>query len=439
VTRAQISIFAFLVIALTTQFLRQLAQLTGVPDLVSPIREPLLLLLFLWGLTRLDFFREGRLLGVAVAMVALFSVYLLTSAFQAHLFAGLYYVRLYAIPVFFFVACHAALRDSDAAQLQRVLRAHAWINILVLAVAFGVYALLQIHEQWRGSLIGGGELATAWFISGGLYMRMGLPFISPNNLGTYAALSALLAAIVLLAAQTRVQDRRLYWLSLLCSLAALAASLSRSAMLLLGTAFLCLLMLPALHQSRLFGRMLGFALTLVLLVIAGMVVIEFISDGYFSRWVELNLAGRDPSLQGHIETFVEAYRNVDSNYLFGYPHGTVGPKAYQFTLRVHNAENSLLALIYDFGLPVGAVFIALQGLLLSSAWYTRMQLAPLLGFIVNMQFLPIIFEPESIAYFLFVYLLLGHMARAGLFEHLQRAAQSRRHPVLTGATAPQRS
>src|SRR6185295_9254205 len=103
-------------------------------------------------------------------------------------------------------------------------------------------------------------------------------------------------------------------------------------------------------------------------------------------------------------------------------------KAFQFTGRVHNAENSLLALVYDFGLIAGGAFIALQLLLLSSVWYTRLQLPALIGFAVNMQFLPIIFEPEAICWFYFVYLLLGHMARAGLFDHLQYAPV-RRHEL----------
>lgn len=440
-TRPAAAIFLFLALALTTQFLRQLSQLAGIPDVLSLVREPVLLLLFCWGLSRIDYFREQRLAVSAFGIVALLGLYVLVAAFENRLFEGLYYVRLYAMPLLFFIACHAALREGDARQLASILRAQAWLNLLLIGIAFGVYALVQMAPAWRATLINDGRLATAWFISGGTYMRMGLPFISPNNLGTYAALSALLSALVLFAARLDAHTRRLHWVSLVFSLAALAASLSRSAMLLLCCALLCLLAIPAFLHSRMFARLMGYALLLVILVCLGLAAIEFISEGYFSRWIELNLAGKDPSLRGHIETFIEAYRDVDRYFLFGYPHGSVGPKAFQFTGQVHNAENSLLALIYDFGLPAAGVFVALQLLLLSSVWHSRLQWPPLVGFAVNMQFLPIIFEPESIAYFLFVYLLLGHLARAGAFDHLQQcAAPARPLSALTinGGRAPLR-
>jgi hypothetical protein len=440
VTKPLAGIFAFLLLALTTQFLRQLCGLMHVPDIISLIREPLLLLLFWWALLHLNFFKESRLVLSLVGLATLFSVYIMVAAFEGRLFAGLYYVRIYMIPVLFFVACHAALRNASREQLLRALHVHACLNLVLLGIAFGVFALLQAEPRWRGLLVGDGTLATAWFISGGVYMRMGLPFISPNNLGSYAALAAVLSSLVLFAMQVKPGERRLHWASMLFSLAALAASLSRSAMLLLFFALVCYLTIPAFYHSRLFGRLLGLALVLVVLVALGMLVVEFISDGYVSRWIALNLAGKDPSLQGHIETFVEAYRNVEQYFLHGYPHGTVGPKAFQFSARIHNAENSLLAVAYDFGLIAGAAFLSLQLLLLSSAWYSRLQFPVLLGFLVNMQFLPIIFEPESIAWFVFVYLLAGHLARAGLFDHLSHTAARRYSgsPVMTSGPMPQR-
>jgi len=429
VNKPLLGIFVFLLLALTTQFLRQVCQLMGMPDVLSLVREPLLLLLFLWGCLHLEYFQEKRVAVCSVGIVTVLCIYLLVAAFEGRMLEGAYYVRLYVMPLLFFIGCHVALQRCDEQQLQRVVRGQAWLNLVLVGAAFGLYALVQVEPRWRGILINDGKLATAWFIAGGMYMRMGLPFISPNNLGTYAALSALLSALILFAARVGSGTRRLQWLSLLFSLAALAASLSRSAMLLLIFAFLCFLTIPAFYQSRMFGRLIGYAFALAIFVILGLIVVEFISDGYFSHWVELNMAGKDPSLRGHIETFVEAWRDVDRYFLLGYPHGTVGPKAFQFTGHVHNAENSLLALIYDFGLPAAMTFVLLQLLLLSGVWHSRLQLPALVGFAINMQFLPIIFEPESIAFFLFVFLLLGHMARAGLFSHRQTDARAAARPA----------
>ena len=55
-TKPIAGIFAFLLLALTTQFLRQLCGLVHMPDVISLIREPLLFLLFWWALLHLDFF-----------------------------------------------------------------------------------------------------------------------------------------------------------------------------------------------------------------------------------------------------------------------------------------------------------------------------------------------------------------------------------------------
>lgn len=126
-----------------------------------------------------------------------------------------------------------------------------------------------------------------------------------------------------------------------------------------------------------------------------------------SLWLELNLSGNDPSMQGHLVSFQDAWEQLDQYYLHGFPKGTVGPKALSFTNKIHNVESSPLALVYDMGLPLSFLFMAGWVLILAEFYVTQAQWAVLFGFIVCTQFLPYVFEADSQIYFLFIYVLVG--------------------------------
>ena len=100
----------------------------------------------------------------------------------------------------------------------------------------------------------------------------------------------------------------------------------------------------------------GVLVLLGVLMVAGLIV-DQVSDGYVTRWVELNAKGKDPSMIGHARSIEDAINKFDEYALVGYPRGTVGPKAIIFTGVVNNVENSLLGLLYDMGLPMSALCI----------------------------------------------------------------------------------
>lgn len=240
---------------------------------------------------------------------------------------------------------------------------------------------------------------------------MGLPASGPNTLGLLFALNAFLFSSLLFMKKTKGSDAiastTAVFLGMVVALIGLMLTFSRSSMLMLILALPLFMLLPGvLTFSRFFRFSSVVAVMSVVAVLVG-IAADMASDGYVIRWIELNTSLKDPSMLGHFRSITEAIDKFYEYALWGYPRGTVGPKAALFTGTVNNVENSLLAVVYDMGLILGAVFIIATALLYSFGYTNRVQLVLLIAFIAPCMLLPYVFEPDILIYFIFIYLLLG--------------------------------
>jgi hypothetical protein len=421
--RAMMGLFVVLAMSLLGQTLKRLAELGGIPNVFPIARDFLLIAIFVWSFGHIALFSNARLLGSLILFLFLFVAYIMISVFEDRHFLGLYYARVYLLPIFFFVAMHITLKNMNFEGVVHVLQLSFWFNAVLLLAAFFLYAIVQFLPGEKAMFFGSSLLPTAWYISGGTFMRMGLPFTGPNNLGAYLGLSLLMVLLVILALPSGTRGRKIYMLLAGFNIIALVATFSRSALVMVILGGASLLLVPALRRGRVFSRILVLSVSFFAVLVAGGLLVELMSEGFVSRWIALNLNLQDPSLRGHWHSIESAYHNFYQYALYGYDRGTVGPKAFIFSGSGYNVENSVLGVIYDFGV-IGAFFFFLgYTLLLSVGYRTRLQLPLLLGFFINMQFLPFIFEPEIISFFIFIFLLAGHLDRVGFFSWLYETSE----------------
>ena len=239
-------------------------------------------------------------------------------------------------------------------------------------------------------------------------MRMGLPATSPNNLGLILALNLYFCTV----AARRVDGilKRMLPYAIALTFLALLLTFSRSSVLLYLVALALLLVFKDIHIP---ARTWGWAGTVGAIVlatgIAGIVAVNPDIADNVSHWIELNLSGDDPSMQGHIKTFKEAWERLPEYYLHGFEKGTVGPNAIFFTLSINHVENTILGVIYDMGFFLGFFFLLGWGLTLSHFHQQRRQYAAFWGFFVCSQFLPYFFGADALIVFAYLYALSGLM------------------------------
>lgn len=415
--RAAVALILVLGLSLMGQALKRLCEVSGIPFLtVTLLRDALWFGLFIWALGNISLSDARRLGKPLFLFIAWTAFYLLVSAFEDRHIAGLYYVRLYLLPVMFFVTAQCALGGLDRAGLAAMLRGVMWLNALVLLAAFVTYGLVHFLPATRRSIFGTEFLPYAWYIAGAgkAFMRMGLPFSGPNSLGYYFVMMELLYLCVLLFKRDKGGAPGCVALALV-NLAGLAATFSRSSMLaLLVGALVLVAAMPAIWRARTFFRASFFAVVLLVLFGGSLLALELLSDGFVSRWIALNVSLQDPSLRGHMQSLTDAYDNFERYYLYGYPRGTVGPKAFMFYVSNRfNVENSVLGMVLDAGLFGAAAFFVAYALLLAAGYRSRLQLPVIVGCLIGMQFLPYIFEPDIISLALFIYVLVGELVRSG--------------------------
>lgn len=408
-------VFSVVILAVLGQLIKTVTVLAGISNPLPTIRDLALIGAAVLGLIAGDTFKSVKLLtGITLLLVTLF-IYLLIAFSEGSPIEGLYFARIYILPVLFAAAMHGAVQNLSAQAAARVFQLVLAFGFALVASAIGIYIASLIEPKVLTSLMGDGELASAWYISGGTWMRMGLPATGPNSLGLILALNIMLLVTLM---EQGLQKKSVWSMGFLTfSVIGLLLTFSRSSWLMLMTS------LFFVYANRnLMGAIKGLfwlALGGLLLSAVALSILSVTDPKSFDQiqiWLELNLSGRDPSMQGHIQTFQDAWDDLEHYYLHGYPKGTVGPKAAMFTYDVNNIENSVLGLIYDMGLPLSALFLIGWGVLMSQFYVGRSQLAVLLGFFVCSQFLPYVFEADIMIYIVFIYALVGLSIRASRGE-----------------------
>jgi len=402
-------VFITLCITIFGQFSKSLMAMFGVPNYLSTLRDLLLVVLAMMGILRANPLESPKLVwGVTLIVVCIIS-YIGIAFHEEQFGAGLYFARMYMLPIFFLMALAGALHSPTATERRQLLTLTFWLAALTIISSLALYGVLLSERSLASKLINGiddSALPVSWYIAGGTWMRMGLPASSPNSLGLMLAL-----VLCLLVTQIGRHDAPLRrYLPFIVSLALLALLLtfSRSSLLLFIVALIALL---AYKELRIPPHLIwGTAVSGVMALALGMVAVSILdpdSSDQIIHWLELNISGTDPSMQGHMTTFHEAWDNLSDFYLHGFPKGSVGQKAAFFTYHINHVENSALGIFYDMGIFLGSAFMIGWALTLSHFHRNNIQSSILIGFLLCAQLLPYFFEPDALILFSFVYGLAG--------------------------------
>lgn len=390
--------------------------MTGAPNIVAPLRDVMLIILGIFGFVYANPLRAPRLLWGVITLIICVCIYLAVAATEDQYAAGLYYARSYLLPVFFMMALAGAITSIDRAEADNFSRYLVLLTLFTVLLSLVLYAVMLLDPAIASKLISGVadmQLADAWYISGNRWMRMGLPATSPNNLGLQLAMS--LGFMIVLFASGRPVLRGLTpWVMGLAFLALLMTFSRSSALLLMVIVFTLWITnqisiplrfsLPALSGGVIAAAIAWFGLS----------ILDPDSTDSILHWFELNLTGQDPSMQGHLLTFEEAWDGLPDYYLHGYPKGTAGPLGLLFSAKANNVENSVLCVIYDMGIPLSSLFFLGWGLALSHFYRHRVQLAIFAGFFVCSQFLPYFNSAEALIAFVFIFSLTGLIGELSL-------------------------
>lgn len=414
-------------ISVLSQFGKTLLGLAGVPNVIPVFRDLTLVCLGLWAVARTDFFRSRTFFAAILVSFIVIVINIIVAMFQGRHFAGVYYARLYALPLVFAVACHGWLLTSTDEQAESLVRFILRCVTVLLLAAIVIFMAVEFKPNLLNTLMGGerGPLAAAWYIAGATWLRMGLPATGPNSLGMIFALVWLLLLTITLSPIKQLSPNRRLPFLLIGSMFVLLLTFSRSSWLaaVAGSVVLVASCFKAWRLHRILTplRVFAFAsVSLVVLIAAGLYIDDY-SNGALTRWVSLNLTGSDPSMIGHTRSFAIALSQIEEYYLIGYPRGSVGPKALLFGGGMYNVENSFLGIIYDVGIPVGVLLMAMFILTLRGMWRHRCQLAAAAAFGLASFFLPYAFEADMVIFFFMTYAMLG---RIGMLEKGRSAASA---------------
>lgn len=411
-------IAALVFLTLFSSFIKTLSGTVGLPNVMPALRDPMLALLFFYGVSKLNFYKS-RLWPITIACLFLFIIsYLGSALFENSIAVGLYYIRIYFLPIAFFIAYLGILNTQSKVSAEHFLvRLIVIFNNSLFFVALTIYILLQATPSLRNTLFGAELLPTAWYISGGTWMRMGLPLSSPNTLGIVFAINAFFLLSLLTANELTSTNSKIKKSSLLTALLlatfGLLLSFSRSSMLLVIFATPFLLTIYGSFTFKKLGKTLFLGFIGLFLITTLAIVVDKLSDGYVERWILLNTSLKDPSMLGHASSIQEALENIDEYIYWGYPKGTVGAKAAMFGGVAKNVENSFLAVVYDMGLFIAIPYALGVLSLLALGFRVAQQAILVASFCIPCFLLPYVFEADALVYFCFMYLSLGFIFSQG--------------------------
>lgn len=406
----------FLVILIAIgSFLKTLSGSFGIPDFIPAIRDPLILYLFLRSTPHLKIF-ESKSWALLIALLTIFiAAYIIISLAKDSLLISLYYLRVYLIPLFFFIAALGIFETNNNNEAaKKIISFMTKWNCFLFLSAILIFISIEIQPSLRRQLFGTESLQSAWFVAGGTWMRMGLPASGPNTLGLMFALNAFFFTCIISSNAYKKlypeKSDRIILVSLSLSLIGLIPTASRSsAIFYIFATFFLIATLGKLNFKKILYILAGTIGALILVALSGLALDEY-SNGSLSRWIFLTLDKKDPSMDGHLATFSDAYKNLEDYFALGYPRGTVGPLAMLFSLEIFNVENSFLGIFYDMGLILGIIYIFSIVVLYTIGFKAKTQSVIALSFCIPCMLLPYIFELTAMMYFGFVYLATGFIS-----------------------------
>lgn len=400
------------VISILGSFIKTLIGIIGIGNFVPILRDIFILGLFVYGFLNLKKTTATRTSsGMLVALVFMI-LYLTVAVVTNEIVAGIYYLRIYLIPFLFYVGALGILNSrKNPGKYIVYLKFIINFNFLLFLASLAIYVFLEINPHFRIIFFGTDYLPSAWFISGGTWMRMGLPATGPNTLGIIFSFNAFLFITIHLKKQKFSQNliisNKLLLLSIFTSLLGLMLTFSRSSMLLLLVSVSILIASRGVMTSRIFKKYYLIFFPMAVLLSSIIFFIDKWSGGYLSVWLTLNKKFSDPSIVGHFSSINNAINNFNEYLLWGYPKGTVGPKAEIFHGVLHNVENTFLSVLYDMGIFAGLFYFATVILFYASGYKNKFQLFLVVGFLPPLFLLPYVFEIDVLIYFSYIYIYLG--------------------------------
>lgn len=396
-------IICFVVVGgILSAFIKNITTANSLPNIFPAFRFLGLYGSFFIVFCKTDCFKIKGYFDVVFLFSICFFLYFLVGLFDAKLAETIYYLRVYMDPVVFalllsMINAHNITANSEI----YINRINIYLSVFSIS-ALILYFILQVNSELISTLIGD-ELSTAWFISGGVWMRMGLPTVSPNSLGFISACN--LTILFLIYLYGKKYKKIFFYTSIVSTLLCLLLCFSRSSWVMsilgLSTGFV---MHYKSHHYKLKNTGLILMISFVLMLIT-LFLIDLYSDGFIRVWVMLTFSGKDPSLNGHFDSFIFAIEHLRDYFFIGYPHGTVGAKAMLFSKVVNNVENTILSIIFDMGIFLGLLFIYAYYRLFNLITIHKAQLIFIPGFMFCIQMLPYSFEYEIVIYFMAIYFL----------------------------------
>jgi O-Antigen ligase len=427
----------FATVAMT--FCNTLLGLIGVPKLLAPVREVVVLVLFAIAFKRSDIFKDRYFFVVVLIYLFLLVSNIIIAALESKHFAGLYYSRIYLMSAVVAVTVHGLLLRIPEEELPGMVRLVFRSGLVIIFTAFLVFIWLEIDPPMLFTLMGqtgndGKDISAAWRIAGGgAWLRLGLPAISPN------ALALMVVFYMLFMVPVLMEKRYIHFgmgakITLFsAALISLVMTFSRSSWIALALG-IGIVFFVCRHEWKIANARSAFKIFATLMLIFFMMVVivivaDIYSGGYIGRWIDLTQSGSDPSMVGHGQTFVDAIDHIQEYFWLGYPKGTVGARAIFFGNEMYNAENSFIVIFYEMGVPLGVLFWILVAAMLRGLWIHKIQWGFLAAFMVSNMLLPYVFEPDVIALFLMLSVLMGRVmqcadrARAGLSVPWSKASR----------------
>ncbi|MFZ2857599.1 O-antigen ligase family protein [Acidovorax sp.] len=400
------------VISIFGSFIKTLVEIVGVGNFIPVLRDVLIFGLSIYGLLNLKKSTATRVSSGMLAALVFVILYLAVAVVTNEIIAGIYYLRIYLIPFLFYVGALGIFDSRKNTNKYRVyLKFIINFNFLLFFASLAIYIFLELNPQFRIVFFGTDFLPSAWFISGGTWMRMGLPATGPNTLGIIFSFNAFLFITTHLTKQKFSKNlsisNKLLLFSIFTSLLGLMLTFSRSSMLLLLVSVPILITSRGVMTSKLFKKYSFISFCMAILLLSIIFFVDEWSDGYLSVWFTLNTKFSDPSIVGHFSSIDSAVNNLNEYLLWGYPKGTVGPKAEIFHGVLHNVENTFLSVLYDMGIFAGLLYFATVILFYASGFKNKFQLFLVVGFLPPLFLLPYVFEIDVLIYFSYIYIYLG--------------------------------
>ncbi len=372
-----------------------------IPSIVTILREIFIYLLFFLVLNKL--FYKIHYYFLIFGFVSFSMFYIFVSAFEGKIIEGLYYYRLYVIPIIFAITCINILSNITFKQAKRLINHILIINLITCILGFLIYFYYFYNPNFffllKGIPVGGNResnLANAWFLSGGNILRMGEPQIAPNELGLEMALFIFIYFILIKKYNIFFKNDLFLYFMMFIDIIILLLTFSRSAILSLFIAFSLLLLI---HWKKYLSTIVKYSIVGLIVLTSGAVVVNEVTKGKLAIWLDLNINLKDTSIQGHQATIDDAFRNFDEYALVGYEKGSVGPRASIFNKqgKIKNVESSFLVLIYDMGIFCFFIFIYVYFVLIIIMLNNSHQLCYMMIPITQMFFLPSIYDLEILA------------------------------------------